>query len=180
MEKLSRPFEVKEWDEQGTFSGYASVFGNIDSHGDIVAKGAFADTLAEAKRENRPVQMLWQHGVEGEMPVGRWTSMHEDDNGLYVEGKIATKTSRGADVYELMKMGALNGMSIGYRATSWVMHGKHHPARRTLKAVKLFEVSIVSDPSNGLARVDAVKSRDDESTRFSRALSELAAAVRAA
>lgn len=81
--------------------------------------------------------------------------------------------------YELMRMGALSGMSIGYRATSWVIHGKNHPARRTLKAVKLFEVSIVSDPSNGLARVDAVKSHDDEGTRFSRALAELAAAVRA-
>ncbi|WP_439404746.1 HK97 family phage prohead protease [Bradyrhizobium sp. DASA03076] len=178
MEKIARSFECKEWDDKGTFSGYASVFGNIDSHGDIVAKGAFDDTLAEAKRTNTLPALLWQHGMEGAMPVGRWTSMHEDDSGLHVEGKIATKTARGADVYELMKMGALNGMSIGYRATSWIMHGKNHPARRTLKAVKLFEVSIVSDPSNGLARVDAVKSHD-EGARLKRALAELAAAVRA-
>jgi HK97 family phage prohead protease len=179
METIARPFECKEWDEKGNFSGYASVAGNIDSHGDIVAKGAFADTLAEANRENRPVQMLWQHGVEGAMPLGVWQNLREDDTGLYVEGQLALGTQRGRDVYELMKMGAITGMSIGYRATSWVMHGKHHRARRTLKAVKLFEVSLVSDPSNGLARVQRVKSHYDSTDRFSRALAELAAAVRA-
>jgi HK97 family phage prohead protease len=163
MNRLACGFEIKfSNSEEGTFSGYASVFSNIDSHGDIVAKGAFADTLAEAKRTNTLPAMLLQHGmgstVEDSLPVGKWESMKEDDTGLYVEGKIATKTSRGADVYELMKFGALNGMSIGYRATKSTMHGKNNAARRTLQAVKLFEVSLVSDPSNGLARVDAVKS----------------------
>lgn len=166
MNRLACGFEIKfSNSDEGCFSGYASVFGNVDSHGDIVDKGAFSDTLAEAKRSNSYPAMLLQHGmgatVEDSLPIGVWTNMQEDDHGLHVEGKLALKTQRGRDVHELMKMEprpALNGMSIGYRATKSVMHGKNSPARRTLKAVKLFEVSLVSDPSNGLARVDAVKS----------------------
>lgn len=165
MNRLACGFEVKfSNSEEGCFSGYASVFGNIDSHGDIVAKGAFADTLAEAKRTNTYPAMLLQHGmgvtVEDSLPIGAWQDMKEDDTGLYVEGKLAD-TQRGRDVRTLMTMQprpALSGMSIGYRATKSKMHGKNEAARRTLQSVKLFEVSLVSDPSNGLARVDAVKS----------------------
>ena len=123
--------------------------------------------------------MLLQHGLgpltEDQMPIGIWTKLVEDHHGLYLEGKLAP-TQRGRDVHALMKMQprpALNGLSIGYRAKQFVIHGKSHPARRTLKAVSLSEVSLVTAPSNTLATVRRVKSAaptDDAYEKVMRAL----------
>ena len=165
MDRMKSSFDIKALNsDDGTFSGYGSVFGNIDSHGDIVDKGAFNDTIAESQSNGRWPAMLLQHGVgpatEDALPVGIWTSLKEDDTGLYLEGKLAA-TQRGCDLYALMKMtprAALNGLSIGYQAKRFTIHGRTDKARRTLQSVKLFEVSLVSDPSNTLATVRRVKS----------------------
>src|SRR3546814_5570379 len=107
------------------FSGYGAVFGNVDSYGDVIEKGAFRQTLADAKRSGAWPAMLAQHGGWGltsqdMMPIGIWTSMSEDDTGLFVEGQLAD-TERGREAYALLTMDrpAMNGLSIGYLATSW-------------------------------------------------------------
>lgn len=123
LERLDTGLEIKSFNsDSGCFSGYASVFGNIDSHRDVVAKGAFEETLARAKSSGTWPAMLLMHGMgaaaEDKLPIGIWTEMREDSTGLFVEGKLALKNTRGRDVYELMKMEprpALNGLSIGYR-----------------------------------------------------------------
>jgi HK97 family phage prohead protease len=114
--------------------------------------------------------MLLQHGSflggDDNMPVGVWTEMREDSKGLYVEGRLAP-TTRGKDAYTLLKMSprpAINGMSIGYRPVEWSMRAKPEDPRRTLKAVELLEVSLVTFPANGKARVEAVKSADQIKT----------------
>jgi HK97 family phage prohead protease len=161
MDTLSSGFALNSLTDDGTFSGYGSVFGNVDSHRDVVVKGAFKASIDEARATGVWPQMLLQHGLDDKMPIGIWTKMEEDSTGLYLEGKLALDNSRARDVYALMKMTprpALNGLSIGYQPIEFVINDRASPARRTLKVVKLIEVSIVVSPSNPLATVRRVKS----------------------
>lgn len=163
-------FEVKFAGDESemTFSGYGAVFGNVDAYGDVIVKGAFAETLREAKRTGRWPAMLEQHGggIFGGgpdmTPVGIWTNMEEDDHGLKVEGKLAP-TARGRDLYALLKMKprpAIDGLSIGYIAKEWSVRTKPDEPRRTLKSVRLLEVSLVTMPANELARISSVKAAE--------------------
>lgn len=147
-------FELKAPKEDGTFEGYGSVFNIVDGGDDIVLPGAFTESLAAQKAAGRLPAMLWQHRQSE--PMGVYTSMEEDAVGLKVVGQLALKTARGAEAYELMKMGALSGMSIGYvtRDDSW----DRVTGVRSLKKLDLYEVSLVTFPMNDASRVSSVKS----------------------
>lgn len=146
-------FELKQISEDGTFSGYGSVFGVKDSYDEIVAPGAFAESLAARKASGVMPALLWQHR-SGE-PIGVYTEMVEDNIGLKVEGKLALKTARGSEAYELLKMKAISGLSIGFvsREDSF----DRVTGIRTLKKLDLWEVSLVTFPANDAARVQGVK-----------------------
>jgi HK97 family phage prohead protease len=146
-------FEIKAISDSGTFSGYGSVFGVVDSYGDVVAPGAFADSLADHKGKNRLPAMLWQH--RSAEPLGIYTAMHEDAVGLQVEGKLALTTVRGAEAHALMKMGALTGLSIGYQVRTESFDKVS--GINTLSKVDLWEVSPVTFPANDAARINGVK-----------------------
>lgn len=148
-DRLDVPFKIKAVSEDGLFSGYGSVFGVIDSYKEVVAPGAFAESLSQ-----RTPALLWQHR-SGE-PIGVYSALREDQTGLYVEGKLALKTARGAEAYELLKMGAISGLSIGFvtRDDSY----DRVTGIRTLKKVDLWEVSLVTFPANESARISGVKS----------------------
>lgn len=146
-----------------TFDGYGAVFGNVDSYGDVIEPGAFAQFLSRMSSgaESRPA-MLSQHGgwgvsADDMTPIGVWTALAEDGTGLRVEGKLAP-TQRGRDMYELMKMGAIDGLSIGYIAKEAEPRSKPDEPRRRLKRIDLIEISPVTFPANRKARVDGVKS----------------------
>lgn len=146
------------------FEGYGAYFGNVDSYGDVIAKGAFNRTLREAKKSGIYPAMLLQHGSwlggDDNMPVGVWDKMSEDDNGLFVEGVLAD-TQRGRDAYALLKTEprpAITGLSIGFFAKEVEFNDKPKGPRRTIKDVDLLEVSLVTFPANDKARVTAVKS----------------------
>lgn len=147
-----------------TFGGYGAVFGNVDSYGDVIAPGAFAKSLAEMHKSGQWPAMLLQHGGWGVNaddlnPIGIWTEMAEDGVGLKVTGKLAD-TPRGREMYALMKMEprpAINGLSIGYIPKKWTQRSKPEDPRRTLEEVELLEVSPVTFPANGKARVASVK-----------------------
>lgn len=147
-------------DEQGVIDGYGSIFGNVDSYGDIVAKGAFARTLADADAVKRMPAMLWQHNPDE--PIGVWSAMREDAKGLYVKGQLAD-TQRGREALTLTKMGALTGLSIGYSTVKF----EYDQAKdiRTLVDVDLWEVSPVTFPANDKARISAVKSASEMTER---------------
>lgn len=147
-------FELKSINESGTFEGYGSVFGVKDSYSEIVAPGAFAETLEKHKTAGTMPALLWQHR-SGE-PIGVYTSMSEDSIGLKVSGQLALKTTRGAEAYELLKMGAISGLSIGFmpREDSY----DKLTGITTLKKVDLWETSLVTFPANDAARVQGVKS----------------------
>lgn len=147
------PFEVKEVNEDGSFYGYGSIFGNVDSYKEIVAPGAFGESLDSWKAKGRMPALLWQHR-SGE-PIGVYTEIHEDDVGLRVRGKLALKTARGAEAYELLKMGAISGLSIGFQTREDSFDKVS--GIRTLKKVELWEVSLVTFPANDASRVTGVK-----------------------
>lgn len=146
---LDFPFEVKSVEEDGTFTGYGSVFGVKDSYDEIVVPGAFVDSLS-----TRKPALLWQH--RSSEPVGVWGEVKEDNIGLHMIGKLAVKTQRGQEAYELLKMGAISGLSIGFvsREDSY----DKVSGIRTLKKVDLWETSLVTFPANDAARVQSVKS----------------------
>jgi HK97 family phage prohead protease len=147
------PFQLKALEEDGSFSGYGAIFGNVDGVMDVVKKGAFKRTLKEQKAAGTRPKFLWQHDTR--QPIGTFTTLKEDDTGLYVEGQLALKTRQGGEAYELLKMGAIDGLSIGYWPVEWKWDEK--TGIRTLIDVDLFEVSLVTFPANPAAQVAAVK-----------------------
>ncbi|MGY4288880.1 HK97 family phage prohead protease [Bradyrhizobium sp. LM2.7] len=162
-------FDVREVkfssDKAGAFSGYGAIFGNVDSYGDVIEKGAFKDTLRAWEDKGKYPPMLLQHGggmfggtADDLLPIGKWTSMEENSKGLKVEGELfALATERGQYIYEGLKAGALDGMSIGYRTIKYRNGAKAGEPRRYLEQLDLMELSIVTFPANDKARVGAVK-----------------------
>lgn len=154
---IDTPFEVKEVNESGVFTGLGSVFGNVDYGNDIVAPGAFAKSLTGWSTKGRMPALLWQHRQSE--PIGAYKSMQETSAGLVVTGQLALKTQKGAETYELMKMGALSGLSIG--GFSRKADYDQKTDIRTIKEFDLMEVSVVTFPMNDVARVAAVKSIEE-------------------
>jgi len=158
--KLDGRFELKSIEENGIFSGYGSVFGNEDLGGDIVAKGAFTESIKNHANNKTMPAMLWQHNPDD--VIGKYTKMAEDEHGLYVEGQLCMDTVKGREAYALLKMGAMSGLSIGYVPKKWEWDDENYT--RTLKEVDLWETSIVTFPMNDKARIEDVKSLDDIKT----------------
>ncbi|MDD3182365.1 MAG: HK97 family phage prohead protease [Alphaproteobacteria bacterium] len=153
IQHMTQPLAVKSLAADGLFVGYASVFGNVDSYNEIVAKGAFQRSLAAWQAKNAAPAMLWMH--DPTIPIGLWVAMAEDENGLVVQGRLALSTQKGREAYELLKMKALTGLSIGYRVVTSKIDGKRKA--RVLTDVELFEVSLVTFPANDAARISVVK-----------------------
>lgn len=154
----TRDFElqVKAVEDDGTFSGYGSIFGVEDSYGEVVQQGAFADSLKEIKAKGRPVPVLWQHSTRD--PIGTYEELKEDKKGLFVKGKLLIDDLPLAkQAHALMKAGAVSGLSIGYlvRESNYDEKTKI----RTLLKLDLMEISIVTFPAADDARIDAVKAK---------------------
>ena len=143
--------EVKSVSEDGTVEGYGSVFGNVDSYGEKVAAGAFAESLQKHRRRGSAPLMLWQH--DPGRPVGVWEDLAEDGKGLWAKGRLILGIPDADSTHKLLKAKALRGLSIGYREQGSEPDGAH----RLLTKLDLLEISIVSFPANELARVDSVK-----------------------
>ncbi|MEM1383120.1 MAG: HK97 family phage prohead protease [Pseudomonadota bacterium] len=131
----------------GRIEGYASIFGEADQGGDVVMPGAFRRSLARLEEEGRKVKFLWQH--DPAEPIGVWRHIREDATGLYVQGEILAEVSRGAEALALMSVGAIDGLSIGYRT---VRAEKAAQGGRMLHEIDLWEVSLVTFPMLPTAR----------------------------
>lgn len=153
VKNIIRPLTLKTGGESGEFSGYASVFDKVDHYNEIVAKGAFARTLGQWQKQGRTPAMLWMH--DSTQPIGLWQQMYEDNQGLAVSGRLALATQKGREAYELLRIGALTGLSIGYRVVASRVDAAKRA--RVLTEVELFEVSLVTFPANESARVSDVK-----------------------
>lgn len=150
---VGRP--LVEIEADGTFSGYASVFGVLDLGKEIVAKGAFSNSLKDKGAAG--IRLLFQHNPDE--PIGRWCEIREDAKGLYVKGQINLDVDRGREVHSLMRNGSIDGLSIGFK-TVRSRSEKGGTVRRILEA-DLWEISIVTFPMLPNARVEHVKSGNE-------------------
>ena len=137
----------------GRVEGYASLFGEVDQARDMVMPGAFAQTLRT--RGLRRIPMLFQH--DPAEPIGVWLELTEDFRGLRARGKLIPDVARAREVLALVRAGAIDGLSIGFRTVK----GRIDPVTRVRKldVVDLWEISIVTFPLLSGARVRAVKSQ---------------------
>lgn len=162
--------ELTEVEADGTFRGYASVFGEPDLGRDVMLPGAFR--LSLAKRGARGIRMLFQHDPAA--PIGVWQEIREDARGLLVRGRLTLETARGREVLALMREGAIDGLSIGFKTVR--SRSDPRSGLRQILEVDLWEISVVTFPMLPTARVSAVKGAPGEGLQTAR----LAAAIRAA
>ncbi len=141
-------------DKSGEFEGYGSTFGGEpDSYGDVIAPGAYEVSLKSHKAKGTMPKMFWQHNPSE--VIGKWLDAGEDDKGLLMKGRLNMEVQRGREAYALLKMGDIDGLSIGYRVK------KHEVDDETgvwlLKELELMEVSVVSIGANENATISSVK-----------------------
>lgn len=148
-------FEVKAVSDDGFFSGYCSVFDVEDSYGDVVKAGAYAESIKEWSAKNKMPPILWQHN-RSEV-IGVWTKLVEDEHGLYGEGRLLVNdVAKAKEAHALMKHGAIDGLSIGYRVKKWSYNEDEEVLE--LLEIDLKEISVVTFPANEDSRIDNVKS----------------------
>ena len=133
--------------DDGTFEGYASLFGVPDLGRDVVAPGAFAASLAA--RGIAGIRLLWQH--DPNEPIGRWLAIAEDARGLHVRGRLNLAVARAREVHALLRDGAIDGLSIGFRTLEAAR--ERHGGLRRLTKIDLWEISLVTFPMHPGARV---------------------------
>lgn len=148
---------------EGVFTGHAAIFNERNSHNEVVQRGAFANTLADHAARNIKPPMLWSH--RSDEIIGVWDDIREDAEGLAVRGRLITETTRGKEAHALLKAGALNGLSIGFRPKTASRDTK---GVRVLSEIELVEISLVALPSAGRARIKNVRSASADA--FARAV----------
>jgi hypothetical protein len=171
LEYKKIPFEIKAEDvsDEGVFTGYGSTFGGKpDSHGDVIRQGAFKESIANGGRNGTGVVLLYQH--RSDEPIGVWEELVENSKGLKVQGQLNLEVQRAREAHSLLKQGALKGLSIGFDiarddkgnrledAVEW----DDKKGIRFLNKLDLWEISIVTFPSNIRASVTNVKSIIEE------------------
>jgi len=157
--KASPMGEIDDIDEKmGIVKGYGSYFGNKDSDGDVIAKGAYQKTIQE---NGERVRYLWQHKMD--KPIGKIKEMYEDDKGLMFVAEIP-KTTLGNDALELMKAGIVTENSVGILPIQKQMKDDY----REITEVKLYEISAVTLAANDQAKILDVKGKVDIENEFKR------------
>lgn len=149
-------FDIKATEDGAEFEGYGSVFGNVDSYQEIVAAGAFTDSIKEINASGRPLPVLWNH--KSDEPIGKYVELSEDDRGLKVRGQLLTQSvARAKEIAAMIEAGIISGLSIGY----WVKGYSIDEETRiwTLTKLKLREISVVTFPANDEARIETVKAK---------------------
>lgn len=138
-----------------TLSGYASVFNCVDSHNDVVLKGAFSKSPS-----SRNIKFLWQH--DSTQPIGVVNSIREDDYGLYAEVTVNSQTQQGREAIALVGQGAINGLSIGFNIVEASFNTK---GQREITSLDLWEISLVTFPANHQAQLSHTQKTWDEAAR---------------
>ena len=153
-ERKFASLDIGEVAQDGSFHGYASVFGRVDLGRDVVERGAFKKSLE--RRGPEGIRMLFQH--DPAQPIGSWSQIREDDRGLFVVGKLATGVAKARDVLELMRGRALDGLSVGFRTIQSVKDAR--TGVRHIRKADLWEISVVTFPMQPEARIENVKGVD--------------------
>ena len=149
--RLASVTAIDRVDETGRFEGYAAIFDRVDQGRDRIAPGAFHRSLAE--RGVATIKLLWQH--DPAEPIGAFDEIAEDERGLHVRGRLLLDVRRAREALVLMRAGALDGLSIGYKTISATID--EATGIRTLREIDLWEISLVTFPMQEAARVRRVK-----------------------
>lgn len=158
MNRKSFNLKIKAVQEDGFFSGYGAVFGNVDWYNDVILPGAFAKSLEKWAEKNKMPPVLWNHN-DGE-PIGVYTNIYEDEKGLFVEGRLLIDdVPRAKSTHALLKAGAIDGLSIGYKTKK---ANQQTNGIRELIELDLGEISIVTMPANEESLITSVKSKLEE------------------
>ncbi|WP_061930156.1 HK97 family phage prohead protease [Aureimonas sp. AU22] len=155
MDKTTAPLlEIKALKDSGEFEGYGSTFGGEpDAYGDVIAAGAYTDSLKSHQAKGTMPKLFWQHNPSE--PIGKWLDAKEDGHGLLLKGKLNMDVQRGREAHALLKAGDIDGLSIGYRIKEYSVDTE--TSVWTLEKLDLVEVSIVSVGANENAVVQSVK-----------------------
>lgn len=132
--------------------GYASVFNVVDQDNDIILQEAFAKSIEEFDA-GRKVPFLWQHKID--QPIGVIDKLEADNYGLYMSASVLGSVQQASEAFELIKSGAINGLSIGYHPLEY--HYAENAKYRYISAINLLEISLVTFPANGEAIVTRFK-----------------------
>jgi len=153
MEHLTAPIEIKSAQADGTFTGYAAVFGNIDLGYDVIEPGAFKQA-----KTTRDGMLRIAIGHRMDLLAGK-AAFKQDDKGLFVEGKLSLGVSYVRDQYELMKDGVIDGLSVGFNILRDGADFEERAGKsvRVIKAAELWEFSLVPFGMNPEALIDSVK-----------------------
>ncbi|MEA1079520.1 HK97 family phage prohead protease [Marinobacter qingdaonensis] len=158
LEKRALGFvETRAEGEEGIFSGYVVTWDSVDSYNTSFKKGSFKKTIAERAGK---VKLLWNHDFEG-MPLGSILELKEDDKGLWFRAQLSLATERGKEAYELLKIGAINTMSFGFKI---LKDAGFKDGVRQITEVQLMEISPVNFESNPTATINDVRATDFSET----------------
>ena len=141
--------ELKTEGDAGVFRGYASKFNGIDSYGDTILPGAYQ-----------------------KVPIGRYTAMKENAQGLYVEGKLTLSIQKARDVYEAMRAGTIDGLSVGILLSKQDYDWNEDGGRNIKSVSGLREISVCTFPADDRARIGLVKCEDIQGAISIRELEE--------
>jgi len=155
--------EIKEITAEGSFEGILSPYGNVDSGGDVVLKGAYEKTLKE-QGNTRP--LLWQHKTD--TPIGQLT-LEDREDGLWAKGQLLMELEEAHKAYLLIKAGIVKGLSIGFVS----IRDSIEKGVRQLREIKLYEGSLVTFPMNEMALVTSVKRNGETKEDFNQELSDI-------
>jgi len=154
LRKSAACLQIKALSETGEFEGYGSTFGGEpDSYGDVVAPGAFSESLKSHAAAGTMPKMFWQH--DPYRPIGKWLEAKEDSKGLFLKGKLNMDVQQAREAYSLLKNEDIDGLSIGYRIKGYSVDTE--TGVWTLEKLDLKEVSIVSIGANENATITSVK-----------------------
>ncbi len=146
--------DIKFAASEGAFSGYGSVFGNIDSKNDIIMPGAYDDVL----KSGDPVPVYVNHGwLRGDLPVGSWGGLKQDTKGLFGDAALVMQMPTATDAYWAMKSGLVTGLSVAI-IPDHKSSERRQDGSRVIHSIKMLkEISIVTEPANDASRVLSVK-----------------------
>lgn len=138
-----------------TFSGYASVFGGVDSYNDTIVRGAYSGVLERMRSGEEQMPKMFVNHRSWTIPPGKWVSLEEDEYGLKVEGEFTPGNQEGKDVRAALQHGTVDGLSIGFMMGEFEMTEDDGKEIRVIKTIKsLPEISVVTYPADDSARVD--------------------------
>ena len=147
--------EAKADAPTGSISAYLTTFGNSDVVDDIMAKGSLDSFIAKFNPQAKKLPMFYEH--DHTSIIGEWTDLKADEHGVVGTGVLYTETTKGSDVYKLMKRDAVSSVSIGFRSSDFT---KNEDGGRTFNEIELVETSVVLNPANDQAQIMSVKSDD--------------------